>query len=58
MIIKSYNLIGELGTILKYKHTNFPNSKEHKITRYDSGTYQTKVTTINVEIIAKQIARP
>ena len=52
LIIESDGRLGGRGAILKYKLSIFSSTKVEKISRYDSGTYQTKVTATDAELIA------
>ena len=51
LIIKSDGRLGGWKAVLKYSPTMYSSIKEEKISRYDSGTYQTKVIATDAEII-------
>ena len=40
------------GAVLKYRSTIYSSIKEEKLSRYDSDTYQTKMTATDAESIA------
>ena len=52
LIIESNRQLGGWRAVLKYRTTIYFGIKEEKISRYDSGTYQTIVTATNAKIIA------
>lgn len=52
LIIEFDGRLRDWGAVLKYRPTIFSSIKEEKKRKYDSGTYQIKVTAIDVEIIA------